>query len=310
MSTPTGSPLRGIALLLVALLFFVALDSTAKHLSGHVPVTMLAWARYTVHLLLMLVLLAPSMRKRLVATTRPGLQILRALCLLGVTYLAMFAFRVMPIAEATAIMFLAPLLVTLASGPLLGERVGRVRWVAALVGFAGVLMIVRPGSGLVPAGVAFAAGAAVAYAAYQVLTRELSPGEHPVTMLFYTALVGSLVTTASLPWIWSFPALSAIDIAMIVSLGIYGGIGHFLLIRAFREAPASTLSPITYAQLGWATLAGGVVFGQWPDGPALTGIGVIGLSGVMIALDARRPRPAGTDATANAITSREAPTRS
>ncbi|MCB1906293.1 MAG: DMT family transporter [Rhodocyclaceae bacterium] len=282
------SPLRGILLLLTALGFFVALDATAKQLTATLPVAMLVWARYTVHCLLMVVLLAPSMGGRLLGSRRRSLQVLRAVSLLLVTGLTMSAFRIMPIAEATAILFLAPLLVTLASGPLLGERVGRIRWLAVAVGFVGVLMIARPGSELPPAGIALAASAALSFAAYQLLTRVLSPTEHPVTTLFYTALVGSLVSALSLPWLWPLPALDPVQALKIVSLGVYGGAGHFLLIRAFREAPASTLSPVMYAQLGFATLAGGLVFGQWPDAAALAGIAVIALAGVMTALQARR----------------------
>lgn len=298
------SPLRGIGLLLLALMFFVALDSTAKHLAADLPVPMLVWARYTVHCLLMLVLLAPSMRWRLVHSARPGLQMLRALSLLTVTLLTMSAFRVMPLAETTAIVFLAPSLVTLAAGPLLGERVGRLRWSAVAVGFLGVLLVVRPGAGLAPDGVAFAGGAAVAFAAYQVMTRKLGLGENPLTTLFYTALVGSAASTLALPWIWTLPPLTTIDVLLVISLGVYGGVGHFLLIRAFREAPASTLAPIMYAQLGWATLAGGAVFGQWPDALGLAGIGVIAGAGVMIAVGARR------DARATGFSSAAAPRRS
>ena len=275
-------------MLLLALMFFVALDATGKHLSTYLPVPMLVWARYTVHFLLMLVLLAPSMRKRLVTSAHPKLLTLRALCLLAVTIFAMLAFRIMPIAETTAILFTAPLIVTLAAGPLLGERIGALRWLAVLTGFGGVLLVARPGGTLPADGVAYAAVAAVAFAAYQLLTRRLSAGEHPVTMLFYTALVGSLATTLTLPWIWSLPPLTALDALLVVSLGVYGGIGHFLLTRAFREAPASTLSPIMYAQLAWATLAGALAFGEWPDGAALAGIVVIAGAGVLIALDTRR----------------------
>ncbi|MCB1955620.1 MAG: DMT family transporter [Rhodocyclaceae bacterium] len=289
MSQPhLASPARGIGLLLAALSFFVSLDSTAKYLAGHLPVPMLVWARYTVHCLLMVILLAPSMGTQLIATRRLGLQVLRAFCLVLVTLLTMSAFRIMPIAEATAILFVSPLLVTLAAGRLLGERVDRVRWIAVLCGFFGVLLIARPGGSLPLQGVALAASAAVCFAAYQLLTRILSPTEQPLTTLFYTASVGSLASTAALPWVWELPSLTLADGLLVLSLGIYGGVGHFLLIRAFREAPASTLSPIMYAQLGLATLAGWLVFDQWPDLPALTGIGIIAGAGVMIALQARR----------------------
>ena len=147
-------------MLLLALAFFVALDSTAKHLATTLPVPMLVWARYTVHCLLMVILLAPSMRGRLLQSRRRRLQVLRASTLLLVTLLTMSAFRIMPIAEATAIVFLAPLLVTIASGPLLGERVGPVRWLAVAIGFAGVLMIARPGTDLPPGGMGLEIGRA------------------------------------------------------------------------------------------------------------------------------------------------------
>lgn len=289
-STPTLA--RSVVLLLGALFLFVLLDATAKHLGRTYPIPMLVWSRYAVHLLLMVVFLAPSMRARLIATQRPGRQVVRALCLLGTTFFGMAALAHMPLAETTAIVFAAPLLVTLLARPLLGEHIGALRWAAVVVGFVGVLLIARPGSGLVAEGIALALGAALTYAIYQILTRQLTPTENPVTMLFYTALIGTLGMTLALPWIWSGPMPDLLDAAMIVSLGIYGGTGHFLLIRAFRGAPASVLSPILYIQLVWATLVGFLVFGHVPDGAALAGILTIAAAGAIIALDSRRPAPA------------------
>ncbi len=287
---PESSPrlAQAILLLMGALLMFVLLDATTKHLGQTYAVPMLAWARYTVHFLVMVVFLAPSMRMRLLTTTRPARQIIRALCLLGTTFFAMSAFTRMPLAEATAMIFAAPLLVTLLARPLLGEEISPLRWTAAIVGFGGVLLIARPGSGLVPDGVAFALAAAFTYAIYQILTRQLSPTENPVTMLFYTALIGTLAMSLSLPWIWGGPMPGLADGLLIVSLGLYGGIGHFLLIRAFREAPASVLSPILYVQLAWAALVGWFVFGHVPDSSALAGILTIAGAGAIIALDSRR----------------------
>ncbi len=288
MSDSHPHALRSVMLLLAALLLFVLLDATAKRLAASYPVPMLVWARYTVHFVLMVVFLAPSMRLKLVATRRPGRQIVRAACLLAVTFLNIAALQRMPLAETTAIVFAAPLLVTLMAGPVLGERIGAVRWVAVVTGFAGVLLIARPGSGLVAEGVALALGAAVSYAVYQILTRQLSPTESPVNMLFYTALVGTAVMTLLLPWYWAGPMPDAGDALLIASLGVYGGTGHFLLIRAFRDAPASLLSPILYVQLIWATLVGWFGFGHFPDGLALVGILTIGCAGLMIAIESRR----------------------
>lgn len=296
MSDTSPHALRSILQLLGALFLFVLLDATAKRLAAHYPVPMLVWARYTVHFVVMVIFLAPSMRLRLVATTRPGRQMVRALCLLAVTFFNIAALRLMPLAETTAIVFAAPLLVTLLAGPVLGERVGALRWAAVILGFGGVLLVARPGGGLIAEGVALAMGAATSYAAYQILTRQLSPTENPVTMLFYTALVGTVAMTLALPWVWSGPMPNATDALLIASLGFYGGIGHFLLIRAFRDAPASLLSPILYVQLAWATLVGWVAFGHLPDGWGLGGILVIAAAGVMIAIDSRRGRRAAASA--------------
>lgn len=289
MPDVTPGVARSILLLSGALFLFVLLDATAKHLGQTYPVPMLVWARYAVHFLLMMIFLAPSMRMRLVNTRRPSRQIIRAVCLLGTTFFGMAALARMPLAETTAIVFAAPLIVTLLARPLLGEQIGWIRWGAVIVGFVGVLLIARPGSGLVTDGVLFALAAALSYAIYQILTKQLAPTESPVTMLFYTALVGTLAMSLLLPWIWGGPTPDLVDGLMIASLGIYGGLGHFLLIRAFSGAPASVLSPILYMQLIWATLVGWLAFGHLPDGLALAGILTIGGAGAMIALDSRKP---------------------
>jgi len=285
---PDAPMLKAVLMLLGAVTLFVLLDASATHLGKTYPVPMLVWARYTVHCLLMVIFLAPSMRLRLISTTRPRRQVLRALCLLGTTFFGMAAFIRMPLAETTAIIFLSPLIVTVLAGPVLGERIGALRWAAAIGGFIGVLLIARPGSGLSPEGIVFALGAAVMYAAYQIQTRQLSSTENPVTMLFYTALIGSIAMSLALPWIWDGPLPGWIDGLLIVCLGALGGVGHYLLIRAFREAPASVLSPILYAQLVIATLVGALLFGHIPDLPALVGILIIASAGAAIALDSRR----------------------
>lgn len=286
--TPPAHPLRGIALMLAALALFALLDATAKHLSQTFAVPVLVWARYTVHCLLMVVFLVPAMRGRLLRTRRAGSQIVRAVMLLATTSLGIAALRLMPLAETTALGFLSPLIVVLLAGPWLGERIGAVRWVAVLAGFVGVLLIARPGGALAGAGVAFALGAAICYGIYQILTRQLSASESPLTMLFYTALVGSVVMTAALPWFWGGPVPTPLQALAITTLGVYGGAGHFLLIHAFRHAPASTLSPFLYVQLIWATLLGWLVFDHLPDLWSTAGIVVIAASGLAVALAERR----------------------
>ena len=281
-------PLRGIALLLVALFLFALLDATSKHLSQTYAVPLLVWARYTLHCLMMVIFLAPSMRWKLVATQRPLQQAVRGALLVGVTGFAMAAFRIMPLAETTALLFITPLFVALLAGPLLGERVGGLRWLAIGVGFVGTLMIARPGSDLSLPGIALTLSAAICYALYQVQTRLLSPTENSVTMLFYTAMMGTLLMSAGLPWYWSGPLPTPIDALMIASLGLYGGVGHFLLIHAFRQTSASTLSSVQYAQLIWATLLGWAFYDQLPDALSALGMAIVAASGLAVTLAERR----------------------
>ncbi len=287
-----GRSRQGIALLLAALLLFACLDATAKHLSHTYPIPFLVWARYTLHCLLMLIFLAPSMRWRLVATRKPVSQVVRGLMLVGTTGFAMASFRVMPLAETTSVVFVTPLAVSLLAGPVLGERVGPLRWTAVIAGFAGMLLIARPGSHVSATGIAFALAAAACYTVYQLQTRLLSPSEHTLTLLFYTALVGTVTMTVALPWYWGGPLPTLADGLLIATLGLYGGTGHYLLTRAFRLTAASTLSPFLYTQLIWATLLGWAVFGDLPDGTTALGMAVIAAGGLAIVLaDARIRRP-------------------
>lgn len=279
-------------LLLGSLFFFAALDATAKHLAQTYSVPFLVWARYTVHCLLMLAVLGPRQRWRLVATRRPLLQVVRGLMLVGCTGFGIAALSRMPLAETTAVAFTAPLIVALLAGPWLGERLTAGRWLAILAGFGGVLLIARPGSAVTVDGATLALLAASFYAVYQILTRQLAATEPTVTLVFYSALVGTLGTTLLQPWsVLPATPLPTIDRAMIAALGILGGSGHYLLTRAFRHAPASVLSPFIYVQLIWATLLGALVFGHWPGSFSFLGMAIIVGSGLWLALAARRGAP-------------------
>jgi len=283
-------PLRGIALLVLAVLFFVLLDSTSKHLSQQWPVSMVVWIRYAVHLALMVIVLAPRHGLRLISTRRPALQIARAGCLLITSWFIVAALQRMPLAETTAIMFSAPLMVTAMAGRFLGEQVGRLRWGAVVLGFVGVVMVAQPTGDIDLTGVALALCAASGFAAYQILTRLLSPTERPLTLLFWTALVGTVLMSFALPWAWQGPRPDAWSAIQMVAMGVFGGAGHLLLIQAFRNAPASVLSPILYIQLAWATLLGWLFFGQLPGMVALAGILVIATAGLITAVTSHRPR--------------------
>ena len=288
MSPPR--PLIGILLMLGAVMCFAALDATSKHLSQTFPVPMLVWSRYTLHCLLMVIFLAPSMRLRLVTTTRPRLQVVRAMLLVGTTGFSMAGFRIMPLAESTAFLFVAPLVVVILAHFLLDEEIGRGRWLAVIGGFAGALLIARPGGAISLEGGLLMSAAAICYAVYQIQTRLLSPTEHPLTMLFYTALVGTVSMTLAAPLYWGGPWPDLADALAICALGIFGGTGHLMLTRAFRDAPASLLSPLLYVQLIWATLAGGLIYDHWPDALSVAGMAVIAAASLWLALAAQGRR--------------------
>ena len=288
MSAPRPQLLHAMALMVLAGLSFTVLDAMAKHLSARWPVPFIVWVRYSVHCLLMLLLLAPRMGLSMLRAAQPGLQLLRGVMLLLTTTLGFAALSRLPLAETLAIAFLSPLIVVLASIPLLGERPSRAVLLATLIGFGGMLLIVRPGGALFGIGVLFALGTAVSYAAYQLLTRHLSARASPLVLLFHTALIGSLGASFVVPFFWPPQAVGVMDALLLCSLGVFGGIGHFLLIRAFARAPASSLSPLLYIQLIWQTLAGWIVFDHLPDAWAVAGGLMIVGSGLIVFLTSRR----------------------
>ena len=284
----TAQPLRGALLALIGLFLFACMDTTTKYLAARYDVPLIVACRYLGNLALMLALVGPSHGRTIARTQRTGLVIVRALSLAATSLLMGFALRYISVAEATAINFLAPLLVVVAAGPFLGERVGAVGWVATGMGFLGVLLIARPGGGIVLAGAALAFACVGLNVTYQLLSRVLARTETTIALLFYSALVGSVIFGLMAPWFLNGRVPSAVELALFLSLGFYGGLGHYLYTAAFRYAPASLLATINYAQLLWAGVLGWLVFGHLPDGVSLTGMAVICASGVMVALSTRR----------------------
>ena len=193
----------------------------------------------------------------------------------------------MPVAETTAIVFLGPMLVVLLAGSVLGERISMHGLIAAIVGFAGVLLIAHPGSGLDATGTLFAFCAVGALVIYQLLSRVLISTEQTIAMLFYTALIGAVAYGIYLPWSWHGPTPSPWEILLFLSMGVTGGLGHFLYTAAYRHASASLLAPMNYLQLIWAGLLGWLVFSHVPDVLSNIGMFVITLAGAFIAYNTR-----------------------
>lgn len=278
---------RGILLLIAAVSFFALLDTTCKWLSQTYPVPMIVWVRYLAQTLLMLLVLGPRMKLDLVRTRAPKMQIVRGLVLLCVSVLFLYALSLMPIAEATAISFMAPLLLTALSVVVLKEFVPRGAWAAVVAGFIGVLIIVRPGGALFTPAVLIPIVSAFMYAIYQLLTRKMAGVDPTVTTLFYGCLVGTILLTAAAPLFWAAPQ-SVLHALMLLSTGVLGGLGHFMLIRAFENAPASVLAPFLYVQLVIVSGIGYLVFDTFPDAISLIGMAIIVVSGAWVANQHRR----------------------
>jgi drug/metabolite transporter (DMT)-like permease len=281
--------LLGVLLILVSCLILATHDGLSKHLTQLYPVFLVIWARYMAQTILMFTLFTPSMGRRVFHTLRPKLQLCRGLSLVCVSMLFISGLGYIPLAEATAVIFLTPLLVTIASA-LLGERVSRSQWFAVGCGLIGVMIIVRPGGALFTPAILLPFSAAVSFTVYQLITRRLSATDHPVTSNFLTSLVGSLVMSVLVIFNWQTPTLH--DGLMMAALGAMAMSGHLLLTNAFRFASAAALAPFTYSQIIFAGVVGLVAFGHVPDLGAIVGMGIIIASGLVMAyVQGRQPRP-------------------
>lgn len=284
-------PLVGVGLVVGATGLFAVADVLGKHLMTHHPIPVVQAGRYLVNTLLLALFLLPRHGRALWQTQRTGWVALRALLLAAASLTMGLALQRMPVGETVAIVYLAPFLVMVAAGPLLGERVGWASWCGAALAFCGVLLVVRPGSGLDPWGVAFALTNAVFGAGYHLLTRVLSRSERMMAMLFHVAATGSVVfVVLALP---DLPDLSIppLDLIMIGALGALATLGHVLFTAAYREAPASLLAPVNYLHIVWATVLGWGVFAHAPDAATLVGMGLVLTAGVLAAyLASREPR--------------------
>jgi drug/metabolite transporter (DMT)-like permease len=274
-------PLSAVLLIVLASACFTSVDVTVKHLSQRYPVPLLVWARWGVQALLMLAVLGPKLRWNLVRTDRLALHILRGAVLVASGTCFFSALKYLPIAEATALNYMSPILVTLMAGWLLGEKLTRPRWAFVIAGFVGMLLIVRPGTEVLHPAAFFALAAAALYATFQILTRKMA-GESIMVLLFFPGLVGTVLASVVVPFFHYQAWYPVSDVLLFLGIGIMGFIGHLLFIRAFQVASASAIAPFTYMQLVWSTLAGWVVFGSFPDGWTLSGIVVIAGSGVVL----------------------------
>jgi drug/metabolite transporter (DMT)-like permease len=267
---PTENRILGIIFMLATMLCFIALDTIMKYSLEHYSLVQVTWARFF-FASVFAVLLCGRRLFTLVQSTAPGVQVTRSVLLMTTTGLFNAGISGLPLATATTIMFLTPILVTLMSIALLGESVGIRRWVGIVMGFAGAVIVVQPWANLDSSftmGALFLLAAAFTNSSYQIATRQVR-FDDPLTSLLYTAAGGAVVTSVLLPAHWSTP--DVLGWMLMVGSGLAGALGHFFIIRAFRYAPASVVAPFSYSSLIWATLFGFLIWGQLPD--VATGIG-------------------------------------
>ena len=283
--------LSAILLMCGGVVGFALCDTTAKWLNQSVDPLMTTWARYASNVLLLSVVLNPITQPGLLRSRRIGLQLVRSAILLLCTALNFFALRYLQLTETMSIQFAMPLLVALLAGPMLGERAGPRRLVAVGIGFLGVLVIARPGTGSMHPAALLTVISTVLYAFYAIVTRMLAGYDRTATTLSYSGIVGFVVMTPMLPFMWSAPP-SWLHWAMLLAIGGFAAIGHWLLIMAHARAPAPVLSPFIYTQLLWMGVLGYVVFGDVPDRWTLIGAAIVIGSGLYLLLWERQARRA------------------
>jgi drug/metabolite transporter (DMT)-like permease len=281
---------RGILMALLATVAYAVVDALSKYQAREYPVLMIVWVRYFVPLVLILAVFLPKRGARMLRTAYPRVQAIRGVLLTAGTMFIIFAYRIMPMAEAQAISFIHPVLLTVLAVIFLGEKVPPLGWVAVLIGFSGVLIIVRPGGALFTPAAILPLGLALCFSSYQIFTRLISGKENSLNSLFWVLLVGSLTMSLALPFAWRDPTPEGL--LFFALIGVTSGIGHFSMIKALEFAPASLLAPFAYIQLLWVAILGILVFGDFPDALTLVGIAVVVAGGLLVAASRRR-RPGG-----------------
>ncbi|HET9554032.1 MAG TPA: DMT family transporter [Anaeromyxobacteraceae bacterium] len=283
---PSAAPARatGVAMILASAVVWPCMDAVAKHLAAAgYPTTQIAWGRYAANVLLLAPLVLARHGPRALLPPLRGLHLVRVALPVGVTVLLFYGFAHMPFAEASALLFVNPLLITAASGPALGERVGLSRWLAVAAGFAGALLVIRPGSGLFTWASLSPLGAAACFAASVILNRKLK-GDVPAlaTTLHFgvVASVGLLPLAAAGGW----RAFDATFVGWLALMAVFGGLALWLITAGYERAEASFLAPFHYVELACATAIGVLVFGEVPDAVAASGIALILGAGLWVAL--------------------------
>ena len=281
--------LVGIGLISATYLLFTLLDGSAKWLVQSVPVLVVVWLRFLTHTLIASALLFPMRGLALVRTRHLRWHLARGLMFCAMTGMNFWALQTLQLTVTASIFFMVPILVALLSAPLLGEKLDAKRWAAILVGFAGVLVIVRPGSEAFHPAMLLSLANAVLYAFFNMMTRKLAAYDPPETIQFLPAVVATLVLAPFALAAWESPH-GWFEWLLLCLMGVFGGTGHYLLAMAHRYAPASTLAPFLYQQILYMAIFGYLVFGSVPDTAVWIGAAIVIASGLYLFSRERRAR--------------------
>jgi drug/metabolite transporter (DMT)-like permease len=270
----------GIGLIIASTIVFTISDVAAKALSATLPPLQVTWLRYLVFLAVIPIAFMRRGRSAM-ATRRPLIQTLRGIFMVASALLFILGLHHLAVADATALSFIGPIFITALSIPLLGEKVGIRRWLAAVVGLVGVLIVVQPGTGAFRLAALLPISAAAIWGLAVIFTRMMRDSEHPDTTLAWSALTGFAALSIIVPFDWVTPNWSEFGLGLVVGAG--ATLGHWLLVLAYNHAAASVLAPFTYTQLIWATALGFLVFGAVPGPATFVGAALIAASGLYTA---------------------------
>ena len=281
-SQDTATPVAAILLIFGAGILFSFLDASAKYLvvSG-MAAPFVSWMRFAVHVVLVLILFRGWSNPAMFRTKSLPLQVLRGVFLFGSTFFNFLALNTLQLAQTTSIYFFAPMIITALAGPLLGEWAGWRRWAAIFAGFAGVLVITRPGFATFEIGHLYALSSTISYCLYVIMTRRMSATETAESLIFYSALAPVVLMLPVVPFTASLPQ-GGLQWLLLLLLGVFGGLGHWLLIQAYKRASTTALAPYPYLQMVWMIALGFLIFDQLPDGWTLGGAAIIVMSGLYI----------------------------
>jgi drug/metabolite transporter (DMT)-like permease len=271
----------------VACALFPVMNSMVKLLTGIYSFEEVVWVRLATHLVLISAVFLPRRGMALLRTRAPMQQVICSLGLLGATFFFFSAAKYVGVTEAIAISFVSPLAVTFLAWPLLGERITVVRLASVVIGFAGVLIVIRPGSSVFQWASLMILASAVSYAVYQIIVRRVAAVDSPATTAFYSALGCTLVASFFVPFAWKTPD-NWRDAAMMLSLGFFGGFGHYCVARAFSYAPANLIAPLNYTQMIGSVIIGYLMFAEIPDFYTWVGSAVIIAAGLLVGWQGRR----------------------